>query len=97
MASPTIGVIGGSGLYQMPEIERVREVAVKTPFGKPSDRLIRGRLGNVRIYRNHSFETGRRPAHYRTGTGMEVTGARTLELAGNVIERSSAGLSPITA
>jgi len=49
MASPTIGVIGGSGLYQMPEIERVREVAVKTPFGKPSDRLIRGRLGNVEL------------------------------------------------
>src|SRR5882762_8808494 len=49
MASPTIGVIGGSGLYQMPEIERVREVAIKTPFGKPSDRLIRGRLGNVEL------------------------------------------------
>src|SRR5436190_21208659 len=49
MASPTIGVIGGSGLYQMPEIEQVREVAVKTPFGKPSDRLIRGRLGNVEL------------------------------------------------
>ena len=51
---------------------------------------LRGRLGDVRIYRNHSLETGRRPARYSTGTGMEVTGARTLELAGNVIERSYA-------
>ena len=49
---------------------------------------LRGRLGDVRIYRNHSLETGRRPARYSTGTGMEVAGARTLEIAGNIIERS---------
>ena len=49
MGAPIIGVIGGSGLYQMSEIEGVREVEVKTPFGKPSDRLIRGRLGNVEL------------------------------------------------
>ncbi len=49
MGAPIIGVIGGSGLYQMSEIEGVREVEVKTPFGKPSDRLIRGQLGNVEL------------------------------------------------
>jgi len=49
MAAPIIGVIGGSGLYQMSEIEGVREVEIKTPFGKPSDRLIRGELGNVEL------------------------------------------------
>ena len=51
---------------------------------------LRGRLGDVRIYRNHSLETGRRPSRYGTGTGIEVSGARTLEIAGNVIERSYA-------
>lgn len=51
---------------------------------------LRGRLGNVRIYRNHSLETGRRPSPYASGTGIEVSGARTLEIAGNVIERSYA-------
>jgi 5'-methylthioadenosine phosphorylase len=49
MGTLIVGVIGGSGLYQMSEIEGLREVEVKTPFGKPSDRLIRGRLGNVEI------------------------------------------------
>jgi len=49
MGAPIIGVIGGSGLYQMSEIEGVREVDIKTPFGKPSDRLIRGQLGNVEL------------------------------------------------
>jgi len=45
MKSAAIGVIGGSGLYQMPELAGVREVEIKTPFGKTSDPLIRGRLG----------------------------------------------------
>jgi hypothetical protein len=51
---------------------------------------LRGRLGDVRIYRNHSLETGRRPKLFGTGTGVEVSGAITAEIAGNVIERSYA-------
>jgi 5'-methylthioadenosine phosphorylase len=49
MASSTIGVIGGSGLYQMAGLDRVREVTVTTPFGKPSDKLIRGKLGETEL------------------------------------------------
>ena len=49
MSKQTIGVIGGSGLYQMAGLEGVRRVAVKTPFGKPSDKLIRGKLGSVEL------------------------------------------------
>jgi hypothetical protein len=51
---------------------------------------LRGLLGGVRIYRNRSFETGTRPARYSTGTGITVSGAKTVEIAGNVIERSYA-------
>ncbi|MCX7887157.1 MAG: S-methyl-5'-thioadenosine phosphorylase [Verrucomicrobiae bacterium] len=40
-----IGVIGGSGLYEMEGLERKRWVALRTPFGLPSDRLLCGRLG----------------------------------------------------
>ena len=47
MKAAAIGVIGGSGLYKMPELAGVREVEIKTPFGKTSDPLIRGRLGGV--------------------------------------------------
>jgi 5'-methylthioadenosine phosphorylase len=49
MGAGMIGVIGGSGLYQMPGLEGVRAVEVKTPFGKPSDKLIRGRLGKTEL------------------------------------------------
>jgi len=51
---------------------------------------LRGRLGDVRILRNHSLETGRRPKRFGTGTGMEVNGARSAEIAGNIVERSYA-------
>jgi 5'-methylthioadenosine phosphorylase len=49
MGSGVIGVIGGSGLYRMEGLERIREVEVKTPFGKPSDKLVRGRLAGVEL------------------------------------------------
>jgi len=40
----TIGVIGGSGLYQIDGIKDVKEVEVKTPFGDPSDKFMTGTL-----------------------------------------------------
>ncbi len=45
----TIGIIGGSGLYQMPELENVREQVVETPFGSPSDAFIIGELDGVTV------------------------------------------------
>jgi 5'-methylthioadenosine phosphorylase len=45
----TIGIIGGSGLYAMDGLTDVREVAVETPFGPPSDAIVAGRLGEARL------------------------------------------------
>lgn len=39
-----IGIIGGSGLYTMPGLTDTKEVTLKTPFGKPSDAFVLGRL-----------------------------------------------------
>jgi 5'-methylthioadenosine phosphorylase len=44
-----IGIIGGSGLYQMPELSEVEEVKVDTPFGNPSDAFIVGTLEGERV------------------------------------------------
>ena len=49
MEQVNIGIIGGSGLYQMPELENVREVPVSTPFGDPSDAFIVGELEGVTV------------------------------------------------
>jgi len=44
-----IGIIGGSGLYQMPELTAIEEVTVDTPFGPPSDSFIVGTLEGERV------------------------------------------------
>ncbi len=44
-----IGVIGGSGLYQMEGLAEVEERRISTPFGEPSDALIIGTLEGVRV------------------------------------------------
>lgn len=44
-----IGVIGGSGLYDLEGLEDVRQVEVGTPFGAPSDALVLGSLDGVRV------------------------------------------------
>ncbi len=49
MDTVKIGIIGGSGLYQMPELQDVEEVNVDTPFGSPSDAFIVGTLENQRV------------------------------------------------
>lgn len=49
MATAQIGIIGGSGLYQMAELKDVEEVAIETPFGSPSDAFIIGTLEGVRV------------------------------------------------
>jgi 5'-methylthioadenosine phosphorylase len=44
-----IGIIGGSGLYDMPGLTEREEVKVETPFGAPSDAFIVGRLAGKRV------------------------------------------------
>ncbi len=48
--TPAIGVIGGSGLYQMEEVQDVTEHQVNTPFGSPSDTLVGGTLSGRQVY-----------------------------------------------
>lgn len=49
MATAKIGIIGGSGLYQMPELTEIDEIEIETPFGKPSDAFIVGTLEGERV------------------------------------------------
>ena len=47
---PAIGIIGGSGLYQMEELRDKTEHKIDTPFGPPSDLLVGGKLGERQVY-----------------------------------------------
>lgn len=61
MAMATLGIIGGSGLYDLPGLEDVEELVVETPFGAPSSPIVRGRLGTTTLLflarhgRGHTF------------------------------------------
>jgi 5'-methylthioadenosine phosphorylase len=46
---PTLGVIGGSGLYELVGLVSQERVAVETPYGAPSDEIVRGRLGDTTL------------------------------------------------
>ena len=47
---PAIGIIGGSGLYQIEQLHDAREYKVNTPFGAPSDVLVGGMLQGRQVY-----------------------------------------------
>ena len=49
MTEKTLGIIGGSGLYDLPGLEDRETVVLETPFGKPSDALVTGKLHGVRM------------------------------------------------
>ena len=49
MGSAALGVLGGSGLYDLPGLEGVERLGADTPFGPPSDQLVIGRLGGTRL------------------------------------------------
>ena len=49
MTQAILGIIGGSGIYDLPGIEDVREERVTTPWGEPSDLLRTGRVGRTQV------------------------------------------------
>lgn len=49
MPEKILGVIGGSGLYHMKDLNILEKVSVQTPFGDPSDPLIIGEIGGARL------------------------------------------------
>ncbi len=48
--TPAIGIIGGSGLYQLEQLRDATEHKIETPFGTPSDALIGGQISGRQVY-----------------------------------------------
>jgi 5'-methylthioadenosine phosphorylase len=77
------GVIGGSGFYDMPGFKKSEEIALKTPFGSPSDAFILGELDGKRAAflarhgRNHTILPSE--INFRANIyGMKVLGVKAI-------------------
>ncbi len=80
---PAIGVIGGSGLYEMDGLEDIRWIKIKTPFGDPSDAYCTGHFGGRRVIFLPRHGRGHRltpsELNYRANIyGMKMLGAHAL-------------------
>jgi 5'-methylthioadenosine phosphorylase len=74
MSAWTIGIIGGSGLYGIEGLEDPQWIAVDTPWGKPSDELLTGRIHGVKLVflprhgRGHAIG----PSHLNTRANIDA-------------------------
>jgi 5'-methylthioadenosine phosphorylase len=50
MQAPSLGIIGGSGLYEIDSLEVVRIHTIETPFGPPSDEIVEGKLAGRSVF-----------------------------------------------
>jgi 5'-methylthioadenosine phosphorylase len=80
---PALGIIGGSGLYEMEGLEDIRWVKVRTPFGDPSDAYCTGRIGGRPVIFLPRHGRGHRltpsELNYRANIyGMKKLGAQAL-------------------
>jgi 5'-methylthioadenosine phosphorylase len=100
MTQAVLGVIGGSGVYDLPGLEDLAEHEVATPWGAPSDRLRTGRIGATRIVFLARHGQGHRipPSHinYRANIDamkrMGVTDLISLSACGSFRQELHPGL-----
>lgn len=95
MPTRVLGVIGGSGIYEIAGLTAVEEVSVETPYGPPSDAVVRGRLGDTTLLFLPRHGRGHRvPPHainYRANIcALKKLGAEqvvSLSAVGSMLER----------
>lgn len=78
MSQKVIGVIGGSGIYDLPGLEDVEEISVDTPFGAPSDPYITGRLGDAKLVFLSRHGKGHRVLPHEINYRANIFGMKTL-------------------
>src|ERR1700716_2490939 len=75
-----IGIIGGSGLYQMEGVENPTEQRVETPFGDPSDTVIGGRMHGRQVYFLRRHARGHRLLPHELNHRANIDALRSLNV-----------------
>src|SRR6266481_6633173 len=90
MARTTLGIIGGSGFYQMSGLELVERIELDTPFGAPSDAFYRGRMGETTVIFLARHGRGHRILPTELNYRANIYGMKTLGVE-HLISVSTAG------
>ncbi len=90
MTQPVIGVIGGSGLYEIEGLTDVREVKLDTPFGAPSDSYVTGLLGGAKMVFLPRHGRGHRLLPSEVNYRANIYGMKTLGVE-HIISVSAVG------
>jgi 5'-methylthioadenosine phosphorylase len=78
MPERVIGVIGGSGIYDLEAVMGIEEIAVDTPFGPPSDTYVTGTLGDARLVFLARHGRGHRLLPHEINYRANIYGMKTL-------------------
>lgn len=90
MTQPVVGVIGGSGLYEIEGLTDVREVKLETPFGVPSDSYVTGILGGAKMVFLPRHGRGHRLLPSEVNYRANIYGMKTLGVE-HIISVSAVG------
>ncbi|MEK6727206.1 MAG: S-methyl-5'-thioadenosine phosphorylase, partial [Candidatus Omnitrophota bacterium] len=73
-----IGIIGGSGLYKIEGIKKVKSISVKTPFGVPSGKFVLGELEGKEVVFVPRHDVGHRIPPSQINYRANIFGMKTL-------------------
>jgi len=90
VAKPVLGIIGGSGFYQISGIDGLKSVELTTPFGAPSDLYYTGTLGDVGLVFVSRHGRGHRLNPSEINFRANIFGMKTLGVGG-LVSVSAAG------
>lgn len=90
MAHNVLGVIGGSGFYQMNGLDKVEMMELETPFGRPSDPYYQGRIGEIEVVFLSRHSRGHRLLPSEINFRANVFGMKQLGVT-HLVSVSSAG------
>src|SRR5437867_4947211 len=77
---PAIGIIGGSGLYEMEEVRGATEHKIDTPFGAPSDSLVGGKVSGRQVYLSPPHGRGHRILPHELSLRANIYALRSLNV-----------------
>ena len=77
---PAVGIIGGSGLYDMEELREPNEYKIETPFGAPSDSLVGGKVGERQVYFLPRHSRGHRILPHELNHRANIYALRSLDV-----------------